>query len=300
MTNQQESRDLMFRNICVFSDGNTAITVNLPNYDTNLGNLKVTVRAIQVASEEQKIDTKGVTKFKLQLRELLATLGADNARKLSAFARLTKDTVLLGKVDYSATDFKRFTDDSLKDYARIIYKCAEPIIGQLTGYDISVDTQAAFLGAINDYGEVLVSPDTVMTIRKQATRKLMQLFETGDILVAEMATAVEIVRLKEPIFYLGFKTAHKINVKGKVKLSVKGHTLDVNGEPLPKVTMTVTLNGVDVLVKKTFIKGGFYIKSLAAGAYQFTFKKIGFVEKTVTVNVNNGELTIVNVKLLTA
>ena len=300
MNTIQESHDRMFRKVVSFSKENKQLTGKLPNYNENLGKLEITVRAIQLAAEEQKLDTKGITKYKLQARNQLMTLGADTARKLTSFAKLTNNPILLGKVDHTETDFKRFSDDSLKDYAQIIYNAAEPIISELANYDITADTQAMFLSAINIYNEVLASPNLAETIKKQATEKLVRLFIEGNGYVDNMALAVEIVRLKEPIFYLGFKTAQKVTVRGKVKLSLKGHTVDVNGEPVAGVSYTATLNGVVVLTGKTFKKGGFNQKSMAAGTYQFTFKKAGLADQTVNVVVNDGELTRLKVTMINA
>ncbi len=299
MNTTQEARDRRYRRIIGFSDGNLAIIVNLPEYATNLVKLKAIVKAIQEAAEEQKTDIKGISKYKLQAKNLLIKLSADNARKLTSFAKLTQNPVLLGQVNFTETDFKRFSDDSLKDYAQLIYNCAEPIVSQLENYNISTDSQATFSGAIADYNEVLVSPDLAGTIKKQATEKLVRLLIEGDQVVDNMAAAVEVVRLKEPVFYLGFKTAQKTTVRGRVSLSVKGQTVDVNGQPMPGVIFTATLNGVVVLTKKTSKKGGFNLKSLAAGAYAFTFKKAGLAEQTITVVVNAGELTKLKVIMVT-
>ncbi len=300
MNTIQESHERMFRSVISFSDENQGITGNLPNYNENLGKLNITVRAIKIAAEEQKLDTKGITKYKLQLRNQLITLGADTARKLTSFAKLTNNPILLGNVNLTETDFKRFSDESLKDYAQIIYNAAEPIVSELTNYDITADSQAVLLSAINIYNEVLASPNLAETIKKQATEKLALLFIEGDGYVVNMAVAVEIVRLKEPIFYLGFKTAQKITVRGKVKLSLKGHTVDVDGKPIAGVIYTATLNGMVVLTKKTFKKGGFNRKSLAAGTYQFTFKKAGLADQIINVVVNNGELTRLKVIMVKA
>jgi len=295
MNNNQEARDRKYRNIIRFSDENKEITAKLPEYNVNLGKLKITEKKIQDTSERQKADTKGITKYKLELRKHLVTLGADTARKLTSYAKLTNNTVLESQVNFTESDFKRFSDNSLKDYSQIIYNSAETIISQLTQYDITADSQALFLSAINDYIEVLESPNLAETIKKQATEKLVQHFIEGESYVANMAAAVEIVRLKEPIFYLGFKTAQKSTVRGKVKLSVKGKAVDTNGEPLSGVIIMATLNGQVVLVKKTYKKGGFHLKSLAPGNYQFVFKKAGLTEQINNVVVNDGELTKLNV-----
>jgi len=295
MNNIQEARGRKYRNIIRFSDENKEITARLPEYNDNLGKLKITEKKIQVASEEQKSDTKGITKYKSQMKKHLVTLGADTARKLTSYAKLTNNTVLESQVNFTESDFKRFTDDSLRDYSLIIYHSAEPIISELTNYDITADSQALFLSAINDYIEVLESPNLAETIKKQATKKLVQYFIECDGYVDKMAAAVEVVRLKEAIFYLGFKTAQKITVRGKVKLSVKGKAVDANGEPLAGVTIMATLNGVVVLTRKTSKKGGFHLKSLIPGNYEFVFKKAGLADQINNVVVNDGELTKLNV-----
>ena len=300
MTKSQEARERMFRSIIGISDENKGIIENLPNFMSNLALLKTILLDLGVAVREQKIDTKGVRKYKLELRTLLMVLGADNARKLASYAKLTNNTVLLGNVDYTESDFKRFTDESLKDYAQLIYECAEPIVSQLSNYDINPDTQSAFLNAINNYTEVLVSPNITETIRKQATKKMALLLAAGDVCIANLAAAVEVVRLKEPIFYLGFKTAQKLIVNGKTKLAVKGQTTDANGNPLARVKINVLLNGAVVLVKKTAAKGGFYISSLAGETYQFTFKKTGLADQTIDVIVIDGEMTKLKVVMVKA
>jgi hypothetical protein len=300
MTNLQEAHDRMHRIVSGYSDGNTDKIQKLPEYLNNLANLKTTTLEIQEAAILQKIDTKGVTKYKLQLRNQLIILGADNARKLSSYAILTKDKVLFGKVDYSEAEFKRFSDESLKDYAQIIYNLAEPIIDQLATYDITPETQVIFIDAINKFTIALDSPNLVATIRKQATETLARLIKAGDGYVANMAAAVEIVKLKDPIFYLGFKSAKRITLRGKVKLSVKGQSTDINGIPLPKVRMIVTLNDEIILVRRTSVKGGFRLKSLSTGTYLFTFKRVGYVDQTVVVYVNEGEITKVLVKMVEA
>jgi len=300
MTKTQEARERMFRYIIGICDENKGIIENLPNFMSNLALLRTILLDLGVAVREQKVDTKGVRKYKLELRTLLMVLGADNARKLASYAKLTNNTVLLGNVDYTDSDFKRFTDESLKDYAQLICECAEPIVAELANYDINPDTQSAFLSAVNNYTEVLVSPNISETIRKQATKKMVLLLAAGDVCIAKLAAAVEVVRLKEPIFYLGFKTAQKLIVNGKTKLAVKGHVTYANGNPLSRVAISVLLNGAVVMTKKTAAKGGFYISSLAAGTYQFIFKKTGLAEQTIDVIVIDGELTKLKVIMVNA
>jgi len=63
------------------------------------------------------------------------------------------------------------------------------------------------------------------------------------------------------------------------------------------VKVTVTLDGEEILVTKTSTRGVFNIKLMATGNYLFSFKKSGYSDQTVVVNVNYGEITKVTVIL---
>jgi hypothetical protein len=52
-----------------------------------------------------------------------------------------------------------------------------------------------------------------------------------------------------------------------------------------------------ILTKKTAEKGGLQVKSLSAGTYLVTIKKVGFADQVVTINVNDGEMTVLNVSI---
>lgn len=311
MTNGQESRLSMYRTTTAFSDANASTVENLPNFISNLTTLKSTGSEIQAIGEQQKIGNTGITENKNQLKAALIVLAADNARKLTTFAKFTNNLTLLGEVNYSESDFKRFTDTALKDYAQIIYNRAQSNLEQLTGYGINAGSQQAFLNALSAYNASLSTPRISATLKVQATKKLADLFKTGDAALANMDAAIEIIRISDPTFYSGYKTARKIIAKGIGKLSVKGLVTDAqNGDALKGVTVSFvpdtdlakiasansTEEGSEI-IKKTAGKGGFHVKSLAAGTYKVTLKKAGYADQTITMNVNDGERTEIKVKL---
>src|SRR5690606_16275087 len=122
-------------------------------------------------------------------------------------------------------------------------------------------------------------------------------------------SAVELVKLTDPVFYDGYKSARKIVNQGSGKLAVKGLVTDAqSGEPVKGVTITFMNDGETtpaalaasaepVIIKTTAAKGGFNIKSLPAGIYSVSFKKMGYAEQFATVNVNDGKLTTVELAL---
>lgn len=308
MTNGQESRLGMYLAERDFCKPYAAITANLPNFTTNLVTLENTILEIQSVAEQQKIDKKGGTVSKTQLAASLITLAADNARKLSTFAKFGNNQILLGEVHISESSFKNFSDTDLKDYAQIIYDRAQGNIADLTSYEITENTQTAFLAAINAYNTVLAAPRVNTTITSQATKQLVVLFETADAALVNMDAAIEIIRLSQPNFYNGYRTARKVINTGIGYLAAKGTVSDAaNGELLAGVTLKIipnngttllkSVSGNGELVKKTASKGGFNIKSLLEGTYTVTVTKPGYKDQVVTLAVTNGVLTVLDIKL---
>jgi hypothetical protein len=90
---------------------------------------------------------------------------------------------------------------------------------------------------------------------------------------------------------------------------VKGVVTDLaSGEPLKNVLLTFALAGSgtmpktayksgEVIVKKTAGKGGFNIKSIPAGNYSVTCRKSGYAERTATIAITDGELSVLNMQL---
>lgn len=315
MTNEQESRLSMFFTVALYSDANATTTASLPSFNANLATLKGTTTQIQSISELQKFDKTGVTQGKNQLKASLIVLAADNARKITAYAKFTNNQTLLAEVSLTESDFRRCSDTALKDYAQIIYDRIQANLPALAGYSISAATQTTLLTAITTYNAAIATPRVGATVKSQATKQLAALFETGNAALANMDTAVEIIRLSQVNFYNGYKTARKIVETGIGSLAVKGFVTDAQtGEPLKGATIlfsptggdatqSVAANGISkskeeaILTKRTAEKGGFNIKSIPEGVYSVTIKKNGYKDQVVTVAITDGEMSDLNVEL---
>ena len=293
-----------------FCEMNTDITTTLPSFSTNLTNLKTVCDRIQLNAQKQAINISGTTARKNNFHENLIILGADTSRKLMAFAQLNKNQILLQEISFTESDLRHTPDTILAETAKLIYDRAQDNLASLTNYLVTDETQAALLLAYNDYKQSLASPRVEMVSQVQATKQLAQSFVAGDEALADMDAVVEIVRLTQANFYMGYQSARKVIETGNRKMSVKGLVTDVQtGEPVkgavisfwPDGDATKTYAANDAsLVKKTADKGGFYVSTMSAGTYRVTLQKIGYTEQTLTVYVNDGELTTVDVKLTKA
>ena len=310
MNNKQESHLNMQLATAKFCDENPTAVSSLPAYSSNLQILVGSNQQIQDIAGFQGTGTGGITSNKKQYRLNLNYSASDTARKLTSVAKLTENYILLDEVNYSESDFKKFSDIEARDKAQVFYNKAQEHLPELPGYGLNEETQLILQNNIDSFSNVIVSPRIGITNKSQATKQLAGLFKTAGKALEKMDAAVEIVKLTEPIFYDGYKSVRKVISKGTGKLAVKGLVTEIdNGQPIKGVSVTFTLDGTTAqlkaasndgqaeLSKTTAAKGGFNIKSMATGTYKASFKKMGYAEQVVTVNVNDGELTVVDVKL---
>lgn len=308
MTNYQESKLKMYLAIRDYMIANATILTTLPNFAINQTAFQNAITQIQAKGELQNFDKTGIAGSKSQMKQTLITLAADNSRKLTAYAKFSNNQTLLSEVNYSETDLKRLTGTNLKDTAQGLYDRAQPIVASLATYGIAAASQTALLNAINAFNTAIPKPRLGITEKKQTTTQLVALFNTADAALENIDTAVEIVRLTQVNFYYGYKTNRKIVLTARGSVLVKGIVTDGStGEPLKSATIKFSFVGTQAqlkaasdngdITKKTADKGGFFIKSIAEGTYQVTIGKPGYKEQTITVNVSNGEMSVLDIKL---
>jgi hypothetical protein len=180
MTTIQETKLNMYLAVRDFLIPNEALTKELPNFSENANVLKETIVKIQAIAEVQKFDKKGLAKVKKELRLKLIELSIDNSRKIVAYGKFSKNTLLQNDVKFTTSGFSKMTDTGLKDYAQIIYDKAQKNIEALPSYGINSETQKSFLDTINAYNESISKPRVGIAERSQATKQLVNLFDTAD------------------------------------------------------------------------------------------------------------------------
>jgi len=312
MTNREESRLSMYLVLRDWQANYTAITNPLPNYTANSTTFVNTIPLIQNVAEQQKISKSGLTDNKNQLKEALIITIADYSGKLGAYAKFTNNPILAKEIKFTAGRLKKEADTAVRDFAQIVYDRAQPIVASLSAYGITAASQTALLNAISAYNASIGKPAAGKAESAQLTKQLDVLFATAETALANMDAAVEIVKLSQPNFYNGYKSARKVIVTGTGSLSLRGLVTDVEtGEPVKGATVSFALDGgvqmmaksgkatsaTPIINKKTAEKGGVNVKSLSAGTYQVTIKKVGYADQVVTVSVNDGEMTVMNVSI---
>lgn len=309
MTSLQEARLSMYFAFKDFQAPYTSITNPLPNYTNNSTVFVNTITQIQNIAEQQKMSKKGITNIKKQAKETLIIMASDYARKLSVFAKFTNNQTLAQEVNFTESKLRQIADTAVKDYAQIVYDRAQTNVSALATYSITAATQTLLLNAITTYNNSIGKPRASRVESVKTTKQLDTLFKIADTILQDMDAAVEIVRLTQAEFYDSYKKARKVIDTRRRPLDVKCIVVDaVTGEGLKDVNVSFVLENnenisksnkpvVNVVVKKTAAKGGFYIKSIAAGIYTVIVQKIGYANQKINVAIPDSELTELRFKL---
>ena len=307
MKNSEINEVSMFVTVITYSGEYKEITVTIPNFSENETKLKNTVERLDSYSTEQQGSDKWINEIKLAQENELIVTTVDYARKLSAYGRFTNNIELQAEMKINSSRMNQSANSIKRDLAKLVYDRAQAHIAQLGSYGITAETQQPLLKLINSYSESITIPNVARAHKEQDKQLKALLFKDAYNALANMDAGAEIVRLKEPAFYNGYRTARKVINRGKGSLALKVTITDAaTGEAVKGATITITANEklgdmataqTAVLVKRSAAKGGVYLKSLAEGEYTVTISKNGYVEHSVMVNITSGERSSLKVAL---
>ena len=290
---------------------NSTIVANLPGFAQNNTTLQKNLGLIQSTGEQQEYDKTGITDNKKLLRQTLVAQAVDISYKMVAYANNTANAVLLKEIKYTKSELEHSADADLKNRAQCIYDRANTNVAALATYGITAALLTTFLGAITAFNTAIPKTKESIKDKKLTTAQLNDLYDSTDLVLENIDKIVEIVHNSQPNFYKIYKESRKLPNSGGSVLSLKGLVKDAaSGEYLKGATVTITPEltkaalatnaKVKDLVKKTADKGGFLVKSLASGTYTVIIKKAGYVDQIVTIVINDGEMSVLEVQLVKA
>jgi hypothetical protein len=311
MTVKQESRfsmHLVVRDHCL---ANAAITATLPNFSIPFTLVQSNIIQLQNFRELQEADKTGYAENKNNLKVNLVKLTADIARKMVAFASFTNNPVLLNEVNYTEPILTKKADTILRDCCQLINTRAAANAAALLTYGVTAANITAQLTAITAFAAAIPQPRLGIADKKKATDQIAVLLKTIDDNLEKMDIIVEVVKVSQPMFYKEYKNTRKIVETGIGTLSVQGKVTDKDsGESLQGATLKFTPDASNVMkklqdaddngdvVKRSKSKGGFNVKTLPEGSYAVRVSKPGYKDVNIILNVTDGALSTMKVKLV--
>lgn len=308
MDAKQESKLSMYIAVRDYLAKFLTILNALPNFTTFYTALQNAITQIQNTGEAQGFDKSGNATSKNLLRDTLITLAVDTARKLKAYAKATKNQVLLKEASITESDLKRLPDTKLKNAAQGIYNRAQANLASLAPYLATAATQTALQTAITNFDKSIAQPRIGITETSKSTKQLVTLFKNGDAALDDIDTVVGIIQLNQVDFYNGYRSVRKLINTATSTLAIKGMITDAaTGAGLKGAKLTFSLNGGATtaramngnngFTKKSADKGGFLVRSAADGTYDVIVELPGYKKASAKVSVVSGQMSILEIAL---
>jgi len=308
MTSYQEAYEKMSLARSSYLTANATITATLTGFNTYYPVIQTTLSQILTTKVLQEADKSGDTAAKNQLRISLINQAMEIVRRVVAYATNTNNNSLRELVNYSETKLKKSSDQQLATSCQVIRDNANANVSALATYGVTAAMITTLQTTINSLNTLIPKGRVSTTDSSEATQTLVTLFKTLSANWAKIDTLVEMVKTTQPSFYDEYQNLGKVIILGSGSLTLKIQTTNSQtGEPEANVLLTlIPTNGLmkaaasndkNNIVKKTAAGGGSNYKSLADGTYTVTATKPGFKDATMTVNVVNGELKVLEIQM---
>ena len=289
-------------------NGNESKFNSFTTYSDTKVNFDANITEEQSLANSQELRKRTSTSAKKLVRFKAGDYIVDLSRKICLYAVIAEDETLLHQIRFNDTEIKRSSDNKLvlifdtvfgyatKNQANLLECGVTPLL-LAEGSQLLDNLKAEMQNALLSKHE-----------QKQFTAQLKQQLKITDTAFVTIDAMVESMRKADPVFYRLYSNARRKLKSGRTSLSVRGKVIDaITGLPLRKAKITfISVAGGNenasfpVLLnapKFTGAKGGFQFKSLPTGTYLFLVTYSGYVDQQVTIYVNEGVLSRIEIRL---
>ncbi|WNM20321.1 carboxypeptidase-like regulatory domain-containing protein [Flavobacterium capsici] len=278
MTSYQERKLSMFIVFAQFIQGTlAAILASMPNFETLFDKFLLKINEINVLTGNQMLNRKGNRLEKIYVRDSLCFDADDIASKVMAYANYENNFLLFNEVKYTKNVLLQMADTACKTCCQIIHDKALEYVTELATYGITSGVLTDFQAKIDLFELTIPKPKAGIQDKKFATEQLKEKFEEASEFLKKMFILSKTKKKDYPDFVKEFVIAKRIDKPAFVEMSARGAVVDDAGERIGKVTMECKkLN----FKRRVAASGGFYLKHMENGVYEFVFSRPGY-ETTV-------------------
>lgn len=262
----------------------------------------------QSLANSQESRKRNSTAAKIYARTTAVDYVLDLSRKVSAYAIITGNRTLLDKARYNSTTLTRSSDNKLVLIFETMLSLAGDNLQNVLEFGVTEQSLSAGAGLLGNLKSEMQNLLLSNSEQKQLTVQLEKQFRNTNDRLVTLDAMVETMGQSDPVFHRLYRNARRKKRTTSSKLSARGKVFDaVTGLPLPKAKISIVgynsskaLTSGTELVKNVKIAGaigGFQLKSLATGTYLFGVSYAGYAEQEVTVHINEGVLTRVEIPL---
>lgn len=245
--------------------------------------------------------TKQATILKAETRTVLIDKVLYSCKRLSSYATVLKDKLLLDEYAVSPSSLKNMRDAELESFSRRIILRIEPMYEQLGDYGLTPDFVELLKSALAAFSEAAPKVRETKMNSKLATSSLESLMKsTMDLLTQRMDLDIEMFKESNPDFFKQYWASREMSKHTARASMLNIHVCDdETGEPIKNALLTITslTDPTFIIQRRTTDKGRSRVDSLPEGQYLLTTEKIGMVKDQTPFTVAKGERTVVEVRM---
>ena len=265
----------MYNAVIAYCNNNTATIAALPAFQTALTAVETIVDQIRNTIQLQAGIINGIAMDKSQLRVTLCGIAADICAIISAFASITKNNELKEKVNFSATQLKRLSDEMVVPICANIHDALSANIAALASYGVTAEAVTNFQTAMDTYKAKISSPRNAISQRSAYNTLLERSFsQANEILKNQMDKMAVQFKTTNTAFYNAYTNNRTIVSPGTSATQITGTvTNSVTDDPLPGVTVQVVGQPLTTVTNEN---GVFVLKSVSPGSRSIKVNIAGY------------------------
>lgn len=285
---------------------------SLPTFNAEVTKLGLLVTTVREQNRILEVSTQGFTNAKNTSKEQLVATFLPVLKRVQAYASISKNDVLKNAVKLTNTSILKMQESMLSETCRSIQATCQQHATELAPYGLTPEMMVTLGNAITEFDAKMVGTPQYRGEQKAAKLKIEASFaEAADIVKNKLDLLIEIIKDTNSGTYVEYKSSRKLELTGSRTMALKGKAVDsTTGNPVEGVTINIfksetgemkaKAGGAELQknVKRTSAKGGFQLQTLPAGTYTITATREGFAEQTVTVYVNDGEMSEVKLEMV--
>lgn len=186
--------------------------------------LKEQIARIDQNRQIQEVDSTGLTRNKVLLREELINLLFRVSSALTAFATAQNEVALKAKASYTHTDLKRSSDRILCDIADMIRGFATPVVAELQKYFVGNEEIARLEQLTSAFAAAMPLKRVAVSVSKVSTGNISGVYEEIDqLLKTKIDTLIGPFQFTQPDFFNAYRNGRLIvDYSGRGKTAAPG------------------------------------------------------------------------------
>ena len=263
--------------------------------------------SIEINADLEAITTKQqkFTQDKNLAKGTMVDLICEDAYKVLAYAGMNRTTYTAPTaVQISPYILSRRHEENLTNDCKAVLNVCVSMGDKLLPYGFTTESHKVSADSIDDFTKKMVESPEFSAWKVAMNQKISaNLVKAEEILDLTLDPIARLFAKSEPVLYAQYLSLRKITVPGGRTLSMKGPIMDSLSKLLlsgVKATITRTAfpdgtkaTGADAVsyIKLSTKKGILQLKSMPAGTYTITVVKAGYAVQTITIYVNEHEMT---------